>query len=101
MRHSLKALKTLIYTNVGSYTVTTVAATTDVTIEVWGVINQSDSDNNVSDTVGAMILLAPANTVIMLESPILVAKGRGVILGGADMQLFYTVVDNTVASGAY
>ncbi len=100
MRQLPKQFATLIYTNTSGYAVATVAGKTNMRIAIWGVIN-SGSDGEVTNSDGDKMILSPADSVIMLDSPIMTAKGKGITIGNPDMQVFYTFIDDTAASGAY
>tara|TARA_Y100001972_G_C7411466_1_gene213222 strand:+ start:184 stop:486 length:303 start_codon:yes stop_codon:yes gene_type:complete len=100
MRQLPKQYATLIYTGSGSNNTATVAGKTNMRIALWGCIN-TGGDQEITDSDGARILLVPADGVIILDSPIMTAKGKGIEMGGSNMQVFYTFIDDTVASGAY
>lgn len=100
MRQLPKQYATLIYTGGGAYNTTTVGGKTNMRCCLWGVVN-TGSDNEITDSDGNKMMLSPADSVIILDSPIMTPKGKGLIIGAANMQIFYTFMDDTAASGAY
>tara|TARA_Y100000768_G_C23479050_1_gene451672 strand:+ start:41 stop:343 length:303 start_codon:yes stop_codon:yes gene_type:complete len=100
MRQLPKQYATLIYTGAGSYNTTTVDGKTNMRCALWGVVN-TGADNEITNSDGDKMMLVPADSVIMLDSPIMTAKGKGLTIGAANMQIFYTFIDDTAASGAY
>tara|TARA_Y100001963_G_C6765923_1_gene442212 strand:+ start:426 stop:755 length:330 start_codon:yes stop_codon:yes gene_type:complete len=105
---NISQLKSAHYTGSGDYNSSFLIAAPGAGkhIAIYAICNWSGASvkvtqaANVSDTGGA-ILFACKDGMISLEAPIIAADGDGILVDQTGVTILYTIIDNSVAGGAY